>query len=135
MLDQKIYSKLQEIIKGKNKGPLTTVELEKKKHHLLKIAQEFCGNKTWFQEHKLILNLQRNTNDMYECRVRIQGDYPMYIPEYSLLVEKIVQEAHIRTINGEVSLTMAKVRKNYWIPKLRGLAKKIRNNLVVKDFK
>ena len=59
----------------------------------------------------------------------------MYIPEYSLLVEKILQEAHIRTINGEVSLTMAKVRKNYWIPKLRGLAKKIRNNLVVKDFK
>ena len=75
-----------------------------------------------------MLNLQRNTNDMYECRGRIQGDYPIYIPKYSLLAEKIVQEAHIRTINGEVSLTMTEVRKNYWIPKLRGLTKKIRSN-------
>ena len=65
---------------------------------------------------------------MYEYRGRIQGDYPIYIPKDSLLAEKIVQEAHIRTIHGGVSLTMREVRKNYWIPKLRGLAKKIRSN-------
>ena len=65
---------------------------------------------------------------MYECRGRIQGYYPIYIPKDSLLAEKIVQEAHIRTIHGGVILTMGEVRKNYWIPKLPGLAKKIRSN-------
>ena len=104
------------------------MKVEKEKHHLIKIAQKSCENEAWFQEHKLILNLQRNTNDMYECRGRIQGDYPIYIPKDSLLAEKIVQEAYIRTIHGGVSLTMGKVRKNYWIPKFRGLAKKIRSN-------
>ena len=69
--------------------------MEKKKYHLIKIAQQSGENETLFQEHKLILNLQRNTNDMYECRGRIQGGYPIYIPKDSLLAEKIVQEAHI----------------------------------------
>ena len=63
-------------------------------------------NETWFQENKLILNLQRNTNNMYKYRGRIQGDYPIYIPKDSLPAEKIVQEAHIQTIHGGVSLTM-----------------------------
>ena len=114
--------------KERIRGPLTTVEMEKEKHHLIKIGQRSCENKTWFQEHQLILNLQRNTNGMYECRGRKQGDYPVYIPKDSLLAEKIVQEAHIRTIHGGVSLTIGEVRKNYWIPKLGGLGKKIKSN-------
>ena len=48
---------------------------------------------------------------MYECRGRIQGDYPIYIPKDSLLAEKIVQEAHIRTIHGGVSLAWQKLGK------------------------
>ena len=55
---------------------------------------------------------------MYECRGRIQGDYPINIPKDSLLAEKIVQEAHMQTIHGGKSLTMGEVKKNYWIPKL-----------------
>ena len=69
--------------------------MKKEKLHLIKTAQQSCVNKTWFQEHKFILNLQRNTNDMYECRGRTQGGYPIYIPKDSSLAEKIVQEAHI----------------------------------------
>ena len=77
--------------------------MEKEKHHLTKNTQQPCKNETLFLEHTLILNLQRITNDMYECRGRIQGDYPIYIPKDSLLAEKIVQVAHIRTIHGGVS--------------------------------
>ena len=55
---------------------------------------------------------------MYECRDIIQGDYPVYIPEDPLLYG---QEAYIQKIHGGVSL-------NYWIPKLQGLAKKIKSN-------
>ena len=74
------------------------------------------------------MNLQRNTDGINECRGKIQGDYAIYFPKDSLLAEKIVQEAHIQIIHGGVSLTMAEVRKNYWIPKLQGLAKKIKSN-------
>ena len=71
---RRFTSKLQENIKGKNKGTSTTVEFEKEKLHLIKIALQSYENKTWFQEQKLILNLQRNTNDMYKYRGRIQED-------------------------------------------------------------
>ena len=98
--------------KQRIRGPLTTIELERKKHHLIKIAQQSWENETWFHESKLIFNVQRNANDMYECRGRIQGDYPIDIPKDSLLAEKTAQEAHIRTIHGVVSLTMGEVRKN-----------------------
>ena len=53
--------------------------MEKEKYHLIKIVQQSCENETWFQGHKLILNLQRNTNDMYECRGRIKGDCPVFL--------------------------------------------------------
>ena len=65
---------------------------------------------------------------MYECRSRIQGDYPIFIPKDSSLAEKIVQEAHVGTIHVAVSLTMEEFRKICWIPKLRGFAKEIRSS-------
>ena len=71
---RRFTSKLQENIKGKNNVTSTMVELEKEKLHLIKIAQQSCENKTWFQEQKLMLNLQKNTNDMYKYRGRIQED-------------------------------------------------------------
>ena len=37
--------------------------MEKEQYHLIKIVQQSCENETWFQEHKLILNLQSNTNE------------------------------------------------------------------------
>ena len=43
-----------------------------------------------------------------------------------MLAEKIVEDAHIRTLHGGVSLTMAEVRREYWIPRLRPLTKKVR---------
>ena len=64
--------------------------MEKEKYHLIKTAQQSCENESLFQEHNLILNQQRNTNDMNKCRGRIQRDYPIYIPKDSLLAEKIV---------------------------------------------
>ena len=56
---------------------------------------------------------------------RIQGQYPLYIPQRSILAEKIVHEAHKRTMHGGVILTMAPVRQNYWITKLLQLKKRI----------
>ena len=44
-----------------------------------------------------------------------------FFPSKSLLVEKLVEEAHLQKIHGEVTLTMAKKRDQYWIPTLRQL--------------
>ena len=47
-----------------------------------------------------------------------------------MLAEKIVEDAHIRTLHGgrgeEVSLTMAELRREYWISRLGSLTKKVR---------
>ena len=47
---------------------------------------------------------------MYQRLGRIQGEYPIFIPKESVLTEKLVEEAHILTIHGEVTLLMAKIR-------------------------
>lgn len=53
----------------------------------------------------------------------MQGIYPIYVPDSTVFAEKLVQLAHLATLG--VSLTMAKVREQLWIPRLRRLVKKL----------
>ncbi|KAK3744823.1 hypothetical protein QZH41_015697, partial [Actinostola sp. cb2023] len=81
-----------------------------------------------FQEDKLQLNLQKNNEGVYECRGRIQGDYPIYLPDGDIFTEKLVAHAHLQTLHGGVGLTMSHVRAKYWIPRLRRMARRIIRN-------
>ena len=47
-----------------------------------------------------------NREDIYECHGRIEGDYPVVIPNKPVLAEKLVEEAHLKAIHGGVTLTM-----------------------------
>ena len=38
---------------------------------------------------------------------------------------KIVQQAHVTTLHGGVGLTMARVREEFWIPRLQKLTKRV----------
>ena len=114
--------------KERTSGPLTTIEIEHQLQEMIKTIQKASEESSYFKDHQLVLNLQKDNNGLYRCRGRIQGEFPIYIPNDSLLAEKIVQDAHIRTIHGGVGLTMAEVRELYWIPKLRSLVKRIRKN-------
>ena len=49
----------------------------------------------------------------------------MLIPNKSVLAEKLVEEEHLQTIHGKVTLTMATIRDQYGIPILRQLVKRI----------
>ena len=49
----------------------------------------------------------------------------MFILNKSVLAEKLVGEAHLKTIHEGVTLTMTRIRDQYWIPTLRQLAKRI----------
>ena len=74
---------------------------------------------------RLHLNLQRNEHKVLECRGRVQGFYPIYIPDSSVLAKKLVQHANLPTLHGGIGLTMTKVRATYWILRLRRMAKKV----------
>ena len=105
------------------KGPLTTDEIEKQILFWLLRVQSRGSDNT--EDDRLNLNLQRNQDGLLECRGRLQGVYPIYIPDAMTFAKKYVEHAHKATLHGGVGLTMAKVREEYWIPRLRRLVKKV----------
>ena len=54
-----------------------------------------------------------------------QGYYPVFIPNKSVLAEKLVEGAPLQTTHRGLTLTMARIRDQYWIPTLRQLVKRI----------
>ena len=107
------------------KGPLTTEEINKQRLFWEKKTQKQWKGSDQFQEDQLRLNLQPNRKEVLECRGRIQGNYPVYLPDSALYTLKFVQHAHEITLHGGVGLTMAKVRESHWIPRLRKLVKRV----------
>ena len=71
--------------------------------------------------------MQTNASGLLECHGRIQGKYPIYLPTKAVFARKLVQKVHCETLHGGVGLTMAAVREQYWVPKLRSLAKSVRS--------
>ena len=90
-------------------------------------TQVKCQGTSRFQEDQQRLNLQKNANGLYECRGRIQGDYPIYLPDDALFRKKLVMHAHLQTLHWGVSLTIAKIGEKYGIPRLRRLTKRVIN--------
>ena len=70
--------------------------------------------------------LAENVEGLLECRERIRGKYPVYLPSNAQFTRKLVERVHVKTLHGGVGLTMAAVREDYWVPKLRRLVKLIR---------
>lgn len=91
----------------------------------MKRTQQQAMNTEKFVEDKDQLNLQLNANGIWEFRGRIQGEYPLYLPDSVMFTTKLVVRAHVYTLHGGVGLVMAKIREKYWVPRLRKLAKKV----------
>ena len=103
-------------------GTLTSEEIAaQERFWVLRVQQRGSAS---FEDDRLKLNLQENDVKVLECRGRIQGHYPIYLPDTSTLAEKFVQHAHKATLHGGVGLTMAKVREQHWILRLRRLVKR-----------
>jgi len=66
-----------------------------------------------------------NKEGIWECHGRIQGEFPVYLPDSTLFTSKLVQRALVSTLHGGVRLVMAKIRQKYWVPRLRRLAKRV----------
>ena len=97
----------------KVQGPLTTPEIAAHELFLVKRAQQQGMSNANFEQDQEQLNLQPNVDGVLECRGRIQGEYPIYLPDSVLLAAKVVQRAHVTTLHGGVDLTMANVREKY----------------------
>ena len=69
--------------------------------------------------------MEKNENGVYVCHGRIQGEYPVNLPPSALFNERLVMNAHLSTLDGGVGLTMAAIREDYWIPRLRQVARKV----------
>ena len=106
--------------KEKQRGALETEEIENARLWWIKRVQRDCD----IEKDREHLNLQENHQELLVCHGRIQGEDPIYLPTNHVFTEKLVQEAHLRTLHGGVGLTMTQIRKRYWIPKLRSLAKR-----------
>ena len=76
-----------------------------------------------FKEHSQRLNIQKNKKGICICFGQIHRVYPLYLPLNHMLFLKIVEQAHHCTLHARASLTMSKVRVDYWIPTLRSLIK------------
>ncbi|XP_028404086.1 uncharacterized protein LOC114526758 [Dendronephthya gigantea] len=105
--------------------PLVTEETQKQMKFLIKRAQSESEALEIFKVDSTRLNLQKNGEGIYVCQGRIQGEYPVYLPAKHVLSELVVKQAHMKTLHGGVALIMSKVRDEFWIPKLRTLAKKV----------
>ncbi|XP_046856052.1 uncharacterized protein LOC124449145 [Xenia sp. Carnegie-2017] len=110
----------------KRTGPLSFTEIEEAKMKFVKKAKKQGQLQPKYEQQCKELNLTRNTEGILECRGRIVGQYPIYLPTDSLLAQRVVEKLHRETLHGGVGLTMAAVRETYWIPKLRSLVKKVR---------
>ncbi|XP_028413930.1 uncharacterized protein LOC114536783 [Dendronephthya gigantea] len=113
--------------KAKSLGPIKTQEIEDARLWWIKRVQDGARDAPEFESTKIELNLQPNQNGILECRGRIEGEYPVYLPANSQFSKKLVEQAHIITLHGGVPATMAEVRERYWIPRLRRLVKQVRS--------
>eukprot|EP00794_Sanderia_malayensis_P016265 gene16265-biopygen13818 len=109
-------------------GHLTTHETEKQIQLWVKREQKTVAETEAFKQDRLRLNLQQTSDGIYICQGRIQGVYPVYLPMNRVFSEKLVMDAHLRTLHGGVGLTMTEVRRQYWIPRLRQLTKRVIRN-------
>ena len=82
-------------------GPLTTEEIQQQEMSWIKRAQSQGAKTVKFARDQEQLNLQLNTDGVLECRGRIQGEYPIYLPDSNSFTAEIVKQAHETTLHGE----------------------------------
>ena len=104
-------------------GPIESNEVREQMEWWTRRAQEATKGDPRLQTDQETQNLKENELNILECRRRIIGEYPTYIPDFHPLGMAIVR-AHLVTLHVGVGMTMAKVRERYWIPRLRRLFKK-----------
>ena len=101
-----IFRFLNNCRRSKQSGPLTTSEIEQRKKFSINREQHRVQHSEKFKINEKRLDLQQNSEGIYVCKGRIEHVYPIYLPNESLLSEKIIFAAHKNTLHGGVLMTM-----------------------------
>ena len=124
---RRFVDNLRRPVDERDTGPLKTAEIEHQYLWWTRRAQHDAKVNGEFEKSKVQLNIQSNDEGILECRGRIEGEYPVFLTQNHLFTGKLVEHFHLSTLHGGVGLTMAKVRDQYWVPKLRQLVKRVRS--------
>ena len=108
---------------SKRKGALCTDEIRRAKELWTRRAQRGISKDTETPGWRLV---QDKDTGLLQCIGRIPGYRPTYL-EDCLLTEKLIQHVHAEIQHLGVANTMAEIRNEWWIPKLRSKVKKIVN--------
>ena len=111
--------------KSKVSGPLTPEKALAQRKFLIKRDQNLYSDTKNYEISRQQVNLKMNQEGICECHGRIQGDCPVFIPNELVLAGKLVEEANLQTVLGGVTLTMARIRDQYWVPTLKQLMKRV----------
>ena len=86
------------------KGPLTSEDLREARDWWIRRVQNLDSKKPQFTQTRNALNLIPNSDGILECRGRIQGMYPVYLPADSTFTGSWLRESTRRPFMGEYRL-------------------------------
>ena len=81
---------LNNCIKRKKSGSLTTAELVNQTKFYIKREQEKVVSSDRFEDDKKRLNLEKNDEGVYVCNGGLQEFYPVYLPEDPVLSTSVL---------------------------------------------
>ena len=102
-------------------GPLVTDEITTASNYWVKRVQKADKPCLWSPGWKLIKD---EHTGVLKCEDRIKGYWPTYLPG-GPLTEKLTVHIQNQVMHLGTANTMASVRENWWIPKLRTKVKKV----------
>ena len=105
------------------KGPLTTNELEQSKVRWVKKVQEDMSSELRAPGWEVI---REGDSGLLKCKGRIPGYQPIYL-EGGDFTDKLIMHTHNEIRHFGIANTMAALRENWWIPRLRSKVKRIIN--------
>ena len=108
---------------------LSTFELQEALNYWIKVTQNEALTDPSFEDISNRLVLSKDGEGLLRCRGRIIGENPLYLPSKHAFTKLVIKDAHLKTLHGGVTLTMAKTREIWWIEKLRTLVKGVLYNV------
>ena len=73
-------------------------------------------------------NLKKIVDGIYLISGRIRSYSPILIPKVHPIAKCLVQNAHRKTLHGGAAAIICEIRKRFWIPQLRKIAKGVVHN-------
>ena len=111
--------------KNKVKGSLNSEEIRNAKNCWIREAQTELKRQPNYEQLKLRLG-GRGVNGILKCfgrlgqsELELETKQPVLLPRNHPLTRLIINSSHVRTLHSGVNITLAEIRRNYWIPKGR----------------